>query len=607
MIFAGQLNRRDAPLASMDQFEKILATDGSRKRKELTVKKSAAAARESIRTRQIMPDLIKAIFIELRLIRLHRRELLIDRLGNVDHKSPGPGANLRIGRKWHVNQMRNAIRRRSAEPIIPFRELRIEPRRLRDQTALIMIGRSGGRAPERGDDDFRLEFAKRGTQSESVVRMIHQHPIGQIQIDPNLHAQNFPCFFRFPLPGLDGSPRSRFAAGQVDNGNPISLQNQLCQSSATENFQIIGVRRDRHNVHGFHIVHSELLVRILREKDTDPLSTSNSVSLLVLYPLTSIVLHPFPEYDMVRRFLPAVLFVAISSLAQAQTPVKAHNALVHCLSLSPDGKLLASAGFDNTIKLWERNGAALKELATLTGHTGPVYAVAFSSDAKLLISSSLDKTARVWSVAEKKMLAEIKGHTDIVDTVAISPDGKQVFTGSADKSVRSWNTADAKALKTLGSHTATVYSVAVSTDGKLLASGGGDNIIRVWDVAGGKELKQLKGHDQAVTGLIFTDATTLASISLDRTIRLWNAPAGTETKKLATTTDDPYGIAWSAKSKKLITCGYSGLLTVWDPATGKSVFSSKVSSPGYCVAVDDDAKTLFSGHDNGTIVVTTVK
>jgi WD40 repeat protein len=310
-----------------------------------------------------------------------------------------------------------------------------------------------------------------------------------------------------------------------------------------------------------------------------------------------------------RRLGLACSFAMLTSVVVlAQMPTKAHTALVHCVALSSDGKLLATAGFDNTVKVWDVEGGAIKEKGALAGHTGPVYAVAFSADGKMLVSASLDKTARVWNLADKKTTAEIKGHTDIVDTVAILPDAKRIATGSADKSVKLWNVSDGKEAKALGVHTASVYSVAISPDGKLLASGGGgDNIIKVWDVAAGKESKQLKGHEQAITGLVFTDNTTLASISLDRTVRVWNTADGKETKKLGPTTDDPYGIAWASKSKKLATCGYSGLLNVWDVAAGKATFTAKVNSPGYTVAIDADAKTLFSGHDNGTVVVTAVK
>src|SRR5262245_108612 len=125
-------------------------------------------------------------------------------------------------------------------------------------------------------------------------------------------------------------------------------------------------------------------------------------------------------------FLFGVVAVLPTARVVAQpAPTKAHTALVHCVAVSPDGKLLATAGFDNTAKIWEINPAGtLKEKKVLTGHTGPVYAVAFHpKDNKLIATASQDKTGRIWDLAEGKMKVELKGHTDIVDTIAFSPDG----------------------------------------------------------------------------------------------------------------------------------------------------------------------------------------
>jgi WD40 repeat protein len=290
---------------------------------------------------------------------------------------------------------------------------------------------------------------------------------------------------------------------------------------------------------------------------------------------------------------------------QAPTELKGHTALIYSLAFNPDGRLLATAGFDNNVKLWDFNAGG-KEVRTLTGHTGPVYCVVFSPDGTMLASSSTDMTIRLWNVSDGKPLREIKGHTGIVDGIAFSPDGKQLAAGSADKSVRLWNPADGKEVKNLGSHGNSVYAVAFSPDGKLLASAGADALVKLWDVPGQKELKTLKGHDGPVTGVVFTpDNASVISIGLmDRFLRVWNVASGMETKKLGPTPDDLYGITWSRDGKILATSGYGGHIIVWDLAAGKPQSDRKIKFGAYCIAFTPDGKALVTGHDNHTVYIT---
>ncbi len=239
--------------------------------------------------------------------------------------------------------------------------------------------------------------------------------------------------------------------------------------------------------------------------------------------------------------LTLALFVTSLS-AQPVTELKGHTDKVYSLAFSPDGKQLATAGFDNNVKLWDfTNG---KELFNLAGHQGPVYCVAFSPDGKLLASSSADQTIRLWNPADGKFVREIKGHTGIADCIAFSPDSKLLASGSADKTVRLWNPEDGKEVKNLGAHAGTVHCIAFSPDGKLLASGGGekDNLIKIWDVPGQKELKTLNhgekttAHDEPITGLVFLpDNNTLVSVGEDHLVRVWNVGSGMEAKKFGPT------------------------------------------------------------------------
>jgi WD40 repeat protein len=76
-----------------------------------------------------------------------------------------------------------------------------------------------------------------------------------------------------------------------------------------------------------------------------------------------------------------------------------HGDVVTRVKFHPDGKTLASASWDKTVKIWQRDGELLH---TLRGHTDAVWSINYSPDGKFLVSSSRDKTVRIWRVADGK-------------------------------------------------------------------------------------------------------------------------------------------------------------------------------------------------------------
>ena len=144
------------------------------------------------------------------------------------------------------------------------------------------------------------------------------------------------------------------------------------------------------------------------------------------------------------RMLPLALFLLIGLLnaqpaGDAAREIKAHEEKVYGLAFAPDGKTIASAGFDNVVKIWEY--PSFKELKKLTGHTSNVYSVAYNKDGTILASYSQDKTIRLWNPADGKFIRELKGHTDVVRHTAFSPDGKYLATASRDGTARLWDAA----------------------------------------------------------------------------------------------------------------------------------------------------------------------
>ncbi|CAD6448142.1 705d0359-93b2-4826-8ff3-39780867150d [Sclerotinia trifoliorum] len=113
-----------------------------------------------------------------------------------------------------------------------------------------------------------------------------------------------------------------------------------------------------------------------------------------------------------------------------------HQKQVNHVAFSPDGRLIASSGFDNHTKIWNaRDG---KFISTLLGHVGPVYQCAFSPDSRLLVTAGKDTTLKVWDMRTYKLAKDLPGHIDEVWAVDWSPDGEKVGSGGKDKAVRIW-------------------------------------------------------------------------------------------------------------------------------------------------------------------------
>src|SRR5206468_1649666 len=100
------------------------------------------------------------------------------------------------------------------------------------------------------------------------------------------------------------------------------------------------------------------------------------------------------------------------TLAQPPAEFKGHQGLIFGVAFSPDGQTLATASFDNTVKLWDF--ATGKEKMTLKGHTKPVYAVVYSHDGTLIATAGDDNSIRIWDAKDGKFLRECKGHAGIV-------------------------------------------------------------------------------------------------------------------------------------------------------------------------------------------------
>ncbi|HYT89937.1 MAG TPA: WD40 repeat domain-containing protein [Gemmataceae bacterium] len=205
--------------------------------------------------------------------------------------------------------------------------------------------------------------------------------------------------------------------------------------------------------------------------------------------------------------------------------------LVRALAMSPDGKLVAGAGDDPTVQLWEVGSG--KPTAALREHTDWILCLRFSPGGNLLASGGYDGLVRLWDVAAGKKVRDLpaapipppKVPPDpvIVHSLAFSPDGKELAIGGADGQIRLVSAGDGKVLRTLTGHNSAVMDLAYHPGGKLLASASKDRTVRLWDPTNGQPLKVLEGHAAWVQGVVFwARGTRLASAGADQTVRVWD-------------------------------------------------------------------------------------
>ena len=249
-------------------------------------------------------------------------------------------------------------------------------------------------------------------------------------------------------------------------------------------------------------------------------------------------------------------------------------------------------------------------------HEGGVDAVVFSPDGKTLASASEDKTVRLWEVAGGKEIRQLRGHQDRVCRVVFSPDGKTLASASEDKTVRLWEATSGKEIRQFLGHQYGVSSVAFSPDGKTLASASRDHTVRLWDAASGEEIRQFQGHHNAVFSVAFSpdgkilasasedlpDGKTLASSTEDRTVRLWEVATGKEIRKLQGIKHGVRFVAFSPDGKTLATSDVNHAVRFWEVASGKELPRPWENQINRFLAFSPDGKT-FAGVDHGVLVL----
>ncbi len=241
--------------------------------------------------------------------------------------------------------------------------------------------------------------------------------------------------------------------------------------------------------------------------------------------------------------------------------------------------------------------AAPPEPLTLKGHTGWVGGVAFSPDGKTIATASADHTVKFWDAATGKLQTTLDAHSDIVAAVTYSKNGTHIATASFDGTAKVWTNANRELVHTFKGARGALLTVSFNPNGRALAAGGIDGNVRVWELDGKAkaEGRIQRTHKSWVNALTYRpDGEGVASVSSDNEV--WYNPSIGKLITVRPQIGEVRSVAFTPDSKLLATGTRYGVTKVWDN-NGDEVASLKGKHTGdvWGVAFSHDGRTLAVG------------
>ncbi|RYP32170.1 hypothetical protein DL768_011146 [Monosporascus sp. mg162] len=280
-----------------------------------------------------------------------------------------------------------------------------------------------------------------------------------------------------------------------------------------------------------------------------------------------------------------------------------HSDWVRSVAFSHNGRRLASASDDASIRIWATAG---EDQQILQGHGAPVTSLLFTPSGEHLISASQDRSLKLWDTTLGTQALEI--HQSRVDLVVFSPDGRHIASVSDDQTIKIWNTTTGECLQTLEGHCETLNSAVFSPSGRTIASASSDRTVKIWDVTTGRCIQTLEGHNDWVEPIVFSpDGNRLVSASGDKTVKVWDVAAGACLQTLTGHRHGVRSVIFSHDGKHVASGSTDHTARVWDAATGKCTqvldgHGDLVTS----VVFSNDDKYVASSSADGTIRIWTL-
>ncbi len=284
---------------------------------------------------------------------------------------------------------------------------------------------------------------------------------------------------------------------------------------------------------------------------------------------------------------------------------------VNAVHFSPDGQQLVTAGgipgLNGVAQLWEtRSGKRVREFG---GHRDTLFDAELSPDGKVLATAGYDRTIRLWQVADGKLLRTISVHNGAIFNLAFDPTGTVLASASADQTVKLWRVSDGLRLDTLNQPQGELNAVAFTPDGRHIVAAGADKRIYLWRFVStnGPALNPVVesrfAHEAAITAFTLSaDGKSLFTAAADRSLKRWSLPDLVERRSFETQPDFVSALAAVPQRERLAVGRLDGSLKVYE-----SKLISRVGDEEMSLQSGRSRQSLLTSVSTGTGMVESVR
>lgn len=278
----------------------------------------------------------------------------------------------------------------------------------------------------------------------------------------------------------------------------------------------------------------------------------------------------------------------------AKLDVRNSAGAVSSMSLSPDGRYLATVSADRRPRVWDlKAGRQTLRLPRLEARAD---VVAFPPDGRSFITGDRDGNVIGWSTVDGRKLRRFQAHSGAVMAIAISDDGTILATGGRDRAIRVSEIGTGREVVSFRAHAGAILSLDIGPTGQFIVSGGDDGSVRIWELATGSEVGAYGGHGATVRAVHFgRDETEFYSAGEDNAVRFWHTDKSAPVRTYRGAETAVLSMSLDAKFEHLIAGTAKGALILWNTGEARATLVRQAHSGSVnAVAFDTGVNRVIS-------------